>query len=210
MILIRAWEFAAKNQFRMDAHRSVGIHACHGAAGWSAAANNSCESPRQEASTSRPTRVDEEALRKCILIGFSDRVARRMDEGHSHGANSCMAGGERWQRKASCAKSPLIVVAEVREIGGKPGDVNTILSLATAIEIEWLQELFPNDMHYGDSRSAWIRVSMRVRADDVLRFRDLAVQSETCGTAAGRRCSAVCSRKKSWRDGCALPSGIMA
>ena len=71
-------------------------------------------------------------------------------------------------------ESPLMVVSEVQEIGGKPGDVNTVLSLATSIEIAWLHELFPMDMHT-ETRVLLDTISMRVRADDVLRFRDLAL-----------------------------------
>jgi ATP-dependent helicase HrpB len=69
-----------------------------------------------------------------------------------------------------------MVVSEVQEIGGKAGDVNTVLSLATAIEVDWLLELFPNDMHR-DLRTVFDSVSMRVRADEVLMFRDLTVMS---------------------------------
>ena len=83
-----------------------------------------------------------------------------------------------------------MVVAEIQEIGGKPGDVNTVLSLATAIEIEWLHELFPKDMQT-ETRVLLDTVTMRVRADDVLRFRDLVVTVATRGTAAGRCCRAV-------------------
>ena len=89
----------------------------------------------------QPDPVDEDALSKCILIGFSDRVARRIDEGQSrcelvHGRRGTLA------KESVVRKSPLMVVAEVQEIGGKPGDVNTVLSLATSIEIDWLHEFF--------------------------------------------------------------------
>jgi ATP-dependent helicase HrpB len=71
----------------------------------------------------------------------------------------------------------LLVVAEVQEISGKPGDVNTVLSLATAIELEWLRELFPKDLQT-ETRTTFDSVGMRVRAEEILRFRSLVVSSK--------------------------------
>ena len=84
-------------------------------------------------------------MQKCILIGFSDRVARRLDAGTLrcelvHGRRGTLA------RESVVQSSPLLVAAEVREVEGKDKSVNTLLSLATAIEEEWLRELFPEDI----------------------------------------------------------------
>ena len=54
--------------------------------------------------------------------------------------------------------------------------MNTILSLATAIDIEWLHELFPDDMQ-SELRVSFDSIARRVQADDVLRFRDLLLRS---------------------------------
>jgi ATP-dependent helicase HrpB len=120
--------------------------------------------------------VGEDALRRCILIGFSDRVARRIDEGQSrcdlvHGRRGTLT------RESVVRQSLLMVVAEIQEIGGKAGDVNTVLSLATAIEVDWLKELFPGDLR-PETRVAFDSVTNRVRAEDTLRFRDLVVSSK--------------------------------
>jgi ATP-dependent helicase HrpB len=74
---------------------------------------------------------------------FSDRVARRLDQGTLrcelvHGRRGVLA------RESAVQHSPLFVAAEVREVEGR--EVNTILSLATAIEVDWLRELYPEDM----------------------------------------------------------------
>ena len=97
---------------------------------------------KDEGLDTRPREVKDEALQKCILIGFSDRVARRLDQGTLrcelvHNRRGVLA------RESVVQHSPLFVVAEIREIEGRGGDVNTILSLATAIEPDWLRELFP-------------------------------------------------------------------
>ena len=69
---------------------------------------------------------------------------------------------------------PLLVAAEVREIEGKDKAVNTLLSLATAIEEPWLRELFPEDINT-TPRVFYDATSKRVYAEEQLRFRDLAI-----------------------------------
>ena len=176
-ILIRAWNFAAANQFRMDALRKHGIHAVT-ARQVGPLLEQFLRIARDEGLHARlpeaNSRVDnDEALRKCILIGFSDRVARRMDEGTLrcelvHGRRGTLA------KESVARQSPLLVVAEIREIGGRQGDVNTILSLATAIPLDWLQELFPHDLK-SEVQVDFDTATRRVHAADVIRFRDLVV-----------------------------------
>lgn len=112
----------------------------------------------------------EEAVRKCILIGFNDRVAR-MDPATLrcdlvHGRRGVLA-------RESVVRSPLLVAAEVREVEGRKRE--TILSLATAIEATWLKELFPEDMgrrrqvHYDPG-------ARRVVAEEQVLFRDLVLE----------------------------------
>src|SRR5436305_11534912 len=86
-----------------------------------------------------------EALSKCILIGFSDRVVRRVDQGTLrcelvHGRRGMLA------RESVVQSQPLLVAAEVREVEGKDKTVNTVLNLATGIEEKWLREMFPEDI----------------------------------------------------------------
>jgi ATP-dependent helicase HrpB len=173
-ILIRAWKFAEANQFRMDALRQHGIHAV--------TARQVGPLLDQFLRIARDTGLNvqrsqnKDALRKCILIGFSDRVARRVDEGTLrcalvHGRRGTLA------KESVARSSSLLVAAEVREIGGRQGDVNTILSLATAIPIEWLQELFPHDMQ-SDVQVEFDSATRRVQAETVTCFRDLAVSEK--------------------------------
>ena len=65
--------------------------------------------------------MKDEALQKCILIGFSDRVARRLDQGTLrcelvHGRRGVLA------RESVVSKSKLLVVAEIREIEQRGGN----------------------------------------------------------------------------------------
>lgn len=71
---------------------------------------------------------------------------------------------------------PLLVASEVREIEGKDAERQVLLTNATAIQEEWLRELFPEgfreeiDVHF-DS------VQRRVVAKRTVRFRDLVLRA---------------------------------
>src|SRR5262245_50525390 len=158
-VLVRAWEYASKNQFRTDALRGVGINATAARQVGPLHEQFLRIAKEQGLDVGEPLAVEaakhrSEALRKCILIGFSDRVARRLDEGTLrcelvHGRRGDLA------RETVVRGSPLLVAAEVQELSArqKGRGASTILSLATAIDADWLRELFHNDMAQ-DTRGA--------------------------------------------------------
>jgi ATP-dependent helicase HrpB len=177
--LMRAWEYASKNQFRMDALRRTGIHGIT-ARQVGPLHEQFLRIAADQGFDTQPRDVSNEALRKCILIGFSDRVGRRIDEGtlrcelvHNRRGNLA--------RESVVRESPLLVAAEIQELGGRQGEVNTILSLATAIEMDWLLELFPNDIRR-ETRAGFDAVTRRVQAEDAIRFRDLTISAKRIET----------------------------
>ena len=174
-VLMSAWHHASQNQFRMDVLRKLGIHGVT-ARQVGPLHEQFLRIAKEQGLDVEPGPVREEALQKCILIGFSDRVARRLDEGTLrcelvHGRRGMLA------RESVVRDSWLLVTAEIQEIGGRQGEVSTILSLATAVDVDWLHEMFPNDMR-SEVRVVFDSVTRRVQADDVLYFRDLAVATE--------------------------------
>ena len=174
-IVMRAWSFAFNNQFRIDACRKLGIHAVT-AKQVGPLFDQFLRIAKDEGLDTRPHEVKDVALQKCILIGFSDRVARRLDQGTLrcelvHGRRGMLA------RESRVQHSPLFVVAEIREVEGRDREVNTILSLATAIEVEWLKELFPDDIK-SDVQVQFDAREKRVLAAELLRFRDLVLTSK--------------------------------
>ena len=174
-IVMRAWSYAANNQFRIDACRKLGIHAVT-ARQVGPLFEQFLRIAKDEGLDTRPNEVKDEALQKCILIGFSDRVARRMDQGTLrcelvHGRRGVLA------RDSKVQHSPLFVAAEIREVEGRDREVNTILSLATAIEVEWLKELFPEDIK-SDVHVQFDAREKRVLAAELLQFRDLALAAK--------------------------------
>jgi ATP-dependent helicase HrpB len=172
-ILMRAWTYAANNQFRLDACRRLGIHAVT-ARQVGPLFEQFLRIAKDEGLDVNPREVKDEALQKCILIGFSDRIARRLDQGTLrcelvHNRRGVLA------RESAVQHSPLFVAAEVREVEGR--EVNTILSLATAIEVDWLRELYPEDME-SDLHVEFDSTAKRVQAAELLKFRGLALSAK--------------------------------
>jgi ATP-dependent helicase HrpB len=125
--------------------------------------------------------VASAAVQRCILVGFSDHLARRLEPGAPrcelvHGRRGTLA-------RESVVKAPLFVVADVREVEsgrGRERNLNVVLNLATAVEEEWLRELFPGD--FKEARSVVYDAALRrVVARMEKRFRDLVLEQETAG-----------------------------
>jgi ATP-dependent helicase HrpB len=172
-ILMRAWNYAAQNQFRLDACRRIGIHAVT-ARQVGPLLEQFLRIAKNEDLDTRAREVKDEVLQKCILIGFSDRVARRLDQGTLrcelvHNRRGILA------RESAVGHSELFVAAEVREVEGR--EVNTILSLATAIDPAWLREFFPGDIQ-SDLHVQFDAQQKRVVAAELLRFRGLALSAK--------------------------------
>ena len=164
--LARAWKLAARSDFRVEACQAAGIHAVT-----ARQVGPLFEQFLRLAGGDRAGAAKPDALAKCILLGFSDRVARRLDEGTLrcevvHGRRGTLA------RESVVATAPLLVAAEMREVEGK--NVDTILSLATPIEPAWLEELFPGDMNTR-LHAEYDSAAGRVIAEEQRCFRDLAL-----------------------------------
>jgi ATP-dependent helicase HrpB len=171
-LLRRAWEWAAKSDFRLDACRRAGIHAVT-ARQVDSLLGQFLRIAEREGLDARRRDAPDDALWKCVLIGFSDRVARRADEGTLrcemvHGRTGVLA------RESAVRHAGLLVAAEVREVEGK--ELSTILTLATAIEPAWLTELFPQEVGRRE-RVFYEPAGKRVYAEEEVCFRDLAIES---------------------------------
>ncbi|HEV2438289.1 MAG TPA: ATP-dependent RNA helicase [Verrucomicrobiae bacterium] len=171
-ILMRAWNYAVKNQCRVEACRRLGIHAVT-ARQVGPLFDQFLRIAKSEGLDTQPREIKDEALQKCILIGFSDRVAHRLDQGTLrcelvHNRRGVLA------RESVVQHSPLFVAAEIREVEGR--EVNTILSLATAIEPDWLREWFPDDLK-SELHVQFDSTTKRVQAAELVRFRGLALSA---------------------------------
>ena len=111
-----------------------------------------------------------------MLAGFSDQLARRLDAGTLrcelvHQRRGVLA------RESAIQKSPLLVAAEISEVGGRGGEVNVLLSLATAIEEAWLKEIFPDD-YREVCGVTYDETARRVVSRRERRFRDLVLDAK--------------------------------
>ncbi len=180
-LLMRAWRYAERAGFALDACRRLGIHA-QSARQVGPLFEQFLEIAAKERLDTAERRVDGVAVRKCVLSGFSDQLARRLDAGTLrcelvHARRGLLA------RESAIQASPLLVAAEVSEIEGRGGEVNVLLSLATAVEEAWLAELFPED--YQETQGVVYDPQLkRVVSRRERRFRDLVIEARASSEEA--------------------------
>ncbi len=174
-LLMRAWRYADQTSYSIDACRRLGIHA-QGARAVGPLFAQFLEIAEKEGLDVSERRVDGADVRKCVLAGFSDQLAKRLDRGTLrcelvHKRKGMLA------RESAMQEATLLVAAEVSEIGGRSGEVNTLLSLATAVEEAWLKELFPAD-YENATAVVYDEAAKRVIARRERRFRDLVLEAK--------------------------------
>jgi ATP-dependent helicase HrpB len=82
-------------------------------------------------------------------------------------------------RESVVQNSPLLVVTEVHEIQsgtGKDKELNVLLTMATAIQKEWLRELFPGDFSEAQA-VVYDTTQRRVFGEKRTQFRDLVLEA---------------------------------
>ena len=177
LVLMRAWNYARQNGFDLNRCRRLGIHA--GAARqvgplWDHFLRIA-EAQRLPIESAPP---EDEEIAKCVLAGFSDQVARRLDRGTLRCELVHKRRGE-LARESVADEASLLVANEIHEIGRGDGEVNVLLTQATAIREEWLRETFPEDFSERVA-VAWDAAAKRAVARREIVFRDLALDSRPC------------------------------
>jgi ATP-dependent helicase HrpB len=175
-MLMRAWRYADQNNYAVEACRRLGIHA-QGARQVGPLFEQFLEIAQAEGLDVAERRGDGIAVRKCVLAGFSDQLAKRLDVGTLrcelvHQRKGLLA------RESAIQKAPLLVAAEISEVEGRGGEINVLLSLATAIDEAWLKEIFPDD--YRETRGVvYDEQAKRVMSRRERRFRDLVLEAKS-------------------------------
>jgi ATP-dependent helicase HrpB len=180
-LLMRAWQFAEQADYSLEACRRLGIHA-QGARQVGPLFAQFLEIAKKEGLDVAETRADSAAVRKCVLAGFSDQLAKRLDAGTLrcelvHQRRGVLA------RESAIQKAPLLVAAEISEIGGRGGEVSVLLSLGTAVEEAWLAEIFPGD-YFETQGVVYDEQARRVQARRERRFRDLVLEAKVSSEEA--------------------------
>jgi len=186
--LMRAYQFAKNNHFNVESCRRYGVHAQI-----ARQVQQTFEQILQLAGrdlkedSAEPGARGEEALPRCLMAGFIDQLCRRRDQGTldcdlTEGRSGALA------RESAVHNAPLFVAASIREVSGRTGPM-TLLSLATAVKREWIEETFPSQVNSAIEH-LYDRTHRRVSAVKLIRFHDLVLyhehQREVDPAAAGR------------------------
>ena len=179
-ILTRAFRFAEKNDF--DPRRCSRLAVNAGAAREAAQLwEQFIAIARNEGLDVEARETEKGALQRCVLAGFPDQVAVRLDQGTLrcalvHGRRGVLA------RESVVHRAPLLVASEVREIEGSDKERQVVLTLATRIEDDWLRELFPEAFRENVEVS-FDATTRRVLGRRQLMFHDLVLKSEPADMA---------------------------
>ncbi len=175
-VLMQAWRTAERNGFHPERCRRMGVNA-HAARQVGPLLDQFLRIAQDEGLDVSEKAVDPGAVQRCILLGFSDQLARRLNDKSLrcelvHGRRGVLG------RDSVVRDAPLFVVSEVREVesgGGRERNLNVRLSLATAVKEEWLRQLFPRDFRETHSVT-YDPASRRVVERVERRFRDLLLE----------------------------------
>jgi ATP-dependent helicase HrpB len=177
-VLMRAWRYAERNGYDVDLCHRMGIHA-QAARQIGSLFEQFLSIAAAEGLDISNKPVANDAIQRCVLVGFSDHLAKRLGAGTLrcelvHGRRGVLA------RESVVHKASLFVVSEVREVEsgrGRERALNVVLNLATAIKEAWLRELFPDD--FKEVRAVvYDPASRRVIIREENRFRDLVLEEK--------------------------------
>jgi ATP-dependent helicase HrpB len=176
-VLMRAWRDAERNGYHVERCRRVGLHA-QAARQVGPLFEQFLRIAAAEGLDIGEKPVDGAAVQRCLLVGFSDHLAKRLDGGSQrcelvHGRRGVLA-------RESVVKARLFVASEIREVesgGRRERNLNVVLNLATAVKEEWLRELFPQDFKEVHS-VVYDQKLRRVVARGEKRFRDLVLEEK--------------------------------
>lgn len=193
-VLMRAWRLAEAEGFGLERCRRLGIRA-PAARQVGALFEQFLRIAAAEGLDTGEKPMVAEAVQRCVLVGFSDHLARRVDAGSLrcelvHGRRATLA-------RESVVRAPLFVVCEAREVEsgkGRDRSLSVVVSLATAVSEDWLRELFPAD--FKNTRAVvYDPVSRRVLAWDETRFRDLILRKQVSDEPPADDAAAILARE---------------
>ena len=193
-VLMHAWRYAERNGYHVDRCRRAGIHA-QAARQVGPLFEQFLRIAAAEGLDVREKPIDNASVQRCVLLGFSDQLAKRVDATSLrcelvHGRRGTLA-------RESVVKAPLLVVSEAREVARGPSRdrvLNVALNLATAVKEEWLRELFPRDFTeiYAVVYDSTLR---RVVARVETRFRDLVLEEKFADHPPAESAAKILSRE---------------
>ena len=191
-ILLRAFRFAEKNHFDPRRCSRLGVNA--------GAAREAGQLWEQFLSIARAEGLDiaerrsrAGAIARCVLAGFPDQVAARLDEGTLrcalvHNRRGVLA------RESVVHRARLLTASEIREIESSDGERQVLLTLATAIKEEWLREFFPEAIEER-TEVAYDSSLRRVVGRTVTLFHDLVLAEKKSERVPADEAAALLARE---------------
>ena len=172
-LLLRAWDLARSHDFAPGFCRRWGIHGMAarqaGQIMW-----QFLRIAKAQGLEDRERPSSAEDIQRCLVVGFSDHLAKRIDRGS---LRCNLVGGRKGEvrRQSVVRESPLLVSAEIEERDVR-GDLTVLMGLNTEVREEWLRELFPESFLEGE-KVFFDEKLRRVLRTRVSRFRDLLLES---------------------------------
>jgi len=188
LLLMRLWRSASDHGYDRTFCDRLGLHAvtCRRVGElrdqFSAIASNSGLSVSDKPAESVP-------VLKCILAAFPDRVARRAGAA-GPGVRLVHNRKGSLEPDGNVKHSRLLVAPEIQRRDIRRGEIETRITLASAIDREWLQELYPEHIAH-QRKVAYNTVLRRVEAQESTLYLDL-VLDEGHGVPATVHESAAC------------------
>src|SRR5947209_871928 len=191
-ILMRAFRYAEKSGFDSRRCARLGINA--------GAAREAAQLTEQFLAIARDEELDLQSgetkagsIQRCVLAGFPDQVAVRLDAGTLrcalvHGRRGVLA------RESAVHDAALLVASEIREIESSDKERNVLLTLATKIEEDWLRELFPGSLRE-ETRVEFDPALRRVIGRRAVLFHDLILRSEEFSPKGDARAAQILARE---------------
>lgn len=120
----------------------------------------------------------QEAVGKSILTAFSDQLAIRLSKGNL----ACRLSGNRSGKlddQSSARTAEIFVACEITEVEAR--ETITHLRLATAIDLEWIKQLFPDEIQ-SSNKAIYDESRRRVINRSTSSFRGLILTQKDCDT----------------------------
>lgn len=190
-VQLRALSVARKSAFDPGRCRSLGIHVV-AARQAAQLADNFADIAHGEGLDVSETPPPDGAMEQCMLAAFPDHLARRLDRGTLrcelvHGRRGTLA-------RESVVTADLFVAGEITEVGGRDGEVQTLLTLASPVSEEWLRGMFPADFAE-ETATLFDPVTRGVTARRVTRFHDLVLRAGPGGVPDPAEAGRIFARK---------------
>src|SRR5207248_8336165 len=167
--LMRAYQFAKRNNFSVETCRRYGIHAQTARqveqtyaqvialaekqkliqrlqADAPAAAEQEIQLTVSGGRPSRSPAPSDDALLRCIMAGFIDQLCIRRDQGTLECDLTESRSGT-LMRESVVQNATLFVAASIREVASRGSTNLTLLGLASAVKREWIEEMFPQHLN---------------------------------------------------------------